>query len=422
MGLLRLLVATLAVTCAVLSPPVAANRSVSWQKGQVVDAYRRAAKPHLRESRENSRYKDLMVAVQRTRKRVKCRDSDIIIVSHPKSGTHWLASVLSKINVPEWTTESARDNDLDLPSSIFAKVPPMQRFHGFPIYWLLPGTSSDNSVVPDAVYEAVEAVPEGVPRIFLSHMPAEFFEYEPTPSTKIFYLMREPHAVWASVVKFMSRAVRLWRNLHKLEDQGAAAAATIDLQSLEFKRVDVEDLTLDYIRGEVALPPRGRDQGRPFAWNQHVLGWWQKLKSDEYTGVVVDFDQAISEAAAAVEKLIALCRPQDLGDPYKALAVLQQASYSSTRDSIGQSNIVKAYQTMVHFPSKPDATSENSPNASLKSWTPLFFEMHEQIRTMFNDTHTGYDRVMNDASASAKLLHDMPPPTLVASSSGTGGN
>ena len=84
MGLLRLLVATLAVTCAVLSPPVAANRSVSWQKGQVVDAYRRAANPHLRESRENSRYKDLMVAVQRTRKRVKCRDSDIIIVSHPK--------------------------------------------------------------------------------------------------------------------------------------------------------------------------------------------------------------------------------------------------------------------------------------------------------------------------------------------------
>ena len=101
-------------------------------------------------------------------------------------------------------------------------------------------------------------------------------------------------------------------------------------QSLEFKRVDVEDLTLDYIRGEVALPPRGRDQGRPFAWNQHVLGWWQKLKSDEYTGVVVDFDQAISEAAAAVEKLIALCRPQDLGDPYKALAVLQQVRVGAT--------------------------------------------------------------------------------------------
>lgn len=94
----------------------------------------------------------------------------------------------------------------------------------------MPGTSSDNTVIPDAVYEAVEAVPEGVPRIFLSHMPAEFFEYEPTPATKIFYLIREPHAVWASVVKYMSRSVRLWRNLHQLADQGAAAANTMDLQ------------------------------------------------------------------------------------------------------------------------------------------------------------------------------------------------
>lgn len=114
------------------------------------------------------------------------------------------------------------------------------------------------------------------------------------------------------------------------------------VQTLEFTRPDMEQLTLDYIRGEVALPPRGSDQGRPFAWNNHVMGWWQKLKSDEHTGVVVDFDQAVGEAAAAVEKLIALCRPRDLDDPYKALAVLQQVCVCTNLSQLEESTYLYA--------------------------------------------------------------------------------
>jgi hypothetical protein len=127
-----------------------------------------------------------------------------------QSGTHWLANVLSQIYLPGWTADDAAAAAAAAPH--MASVPPMYKFHGFPVYWLLPGTTTTTTtttttatngattaaVVPDAVFDAVEAVPANVTRIFLSHMPAEHFEYRPAAGTKIFYLVREPHAVWGA--------------------------------------------------------------------------------------------------------------------------------------------------------------------------------------------------------------------------------
>ena len=43
--------------------------------------------------------------------------------------------------------------------------------------------------VPDAVFAAVEAVPLGVPRVFVSHQPITHFEYLLTaPGTRVAYV------------------------------------------------------------------------------------------------------------------------------------------------------------------------------------------------------------------------------------------
>ena len=101
--------------------------------------------------------------------------------------------MLSQIYTPGW---SADDGGGDAAAPHMAAIPPFYKFHGFPLYWLLPSSHLANAVVPASVFDAVEAVPAGTPRIFLSHMPVEYFEYDPAPGTTILYLLREPHAVW----------------------------------------------------------------------------------------------------------------------------------------------------------------------------------------------------------------------------------
>ncbi len=36
---------------------------------------------------------------------------------------------------------------------------------------------------------------------------------------------------------------------------------------------------MDFIRGDVPLPPRLQEHGQAFAWNNHALGWWRRLTS-----------------------------------------------------------------------------------------------------------------------------------------------
>ncbi len=99
--------------------------------------------------------------------------------------------MLSQIYTPGWSS-----NDGNAVPPHIADIPPVFKFHGLPVYWLLPGGHQTNTIVPTSVFHHVEGAPADTPRIFLSHMPVEHFEYDPAPGTKIFYLLREPRAVW----------------------------------------------------------------------------------------------------------------------------------------------------------------------------------------------------------------------------------
>ncbi len=86
-----------------------------------------------------------------------------------------------------------------------AAVPADVFFHDFPILWLLPSVSKDQ--IADSTMALIDAVDPSVPRIFLSHMPVEHFEFELASRTRLIYILREPHAVWRSVMKYQTRLV-----------------------------------------------------------------------------------------------------------------------------------------------------------------------------------------------------------------------
>ena len=100
-------------------------------------------------------------------------------------------------------------------------------FHNLPVFWLLPSvpesgnpnkvhTLASKETIPDTVFDDVNNISDTAPRIFLSHQPPEYFEYAPTPRTRIVYLVRDPHAVWHSLLKFTDRIVDLLRAEHNL--------------------------------------------------------------------------------------------------------------------------------------------------------------------------------------------------------------
>ncbi len=109
-----------------------------------------------------------------------------------------------------------------------AVVPDIYYFHGTPVFWLLaeawdgvdekgvgvPSTAD----IPDSVYDAINALPETTPRIFLSHMPTEFFEYSPTSKTTILCvkglvsaLFRAPYVLADRLPHFLIFRPATWR-------------------------------------------------------------------------------------------------------------------------------------------------------------------------------------------------------------------
>lgn len=101
--------------------------------------------------------------VQRTREKVSVRDSDVIISSYPKSGTHFIAAVVSAI-----LNDSGR-KILRAKRSFFQSYSNHTYagyfFHTYPIFVLLPDNFGRK--VPDILYEFVDQVPKTLTRIFL---------------------------------------------------------------------------------------------------------------------------------------------------------------------------------------------------------------------------------------------------------------
>ena len=95
-------------------------------------------------------------SVLRTRRSVRMRDNDIVLATFPKSGTHFLASVVSQLLANSTGRYVLQDRTVDLPRALF---------HKYPIFVLLP----DNRAIPvrQEAYDFAESVPAHVPRIFL---------------------------------------------------------------------------------------------------------------------------------------------------------------------------------------------------------------------------------------------------------------
>ena len=99
-------------------------------------------------------------AVDRTRRLTKMRDSDIILVTFPKSGTHFLAHAVTELF--RNTTKRYIDEQLKtLPKG----DAPVEFFHSYPIFTLLPDGRA--RPVPRSAYEFAESVPQDITRIFL---------------------------------------------------------------------------------------------------------------------------------------------------------------------------------------------------------------------------------------------------------------
>ncbi len=79
-----------------------------------------------------------------------------------------------------------------------------------------PHTLASNEAIPDSVFDDINNIAPTTSRIFLSHQSPEYFEYAPTPKTRIVYLIRDPHAVWHSLLRFTNRVVDLVREEHNM--------------------------------------------------------------------------------------------------------------------------------------------------------------------------------------------------------------
>ena len=118
-----------------------------------------------------------------------------------QSGTHWLASIISESLYPGYAT-----GENEFWADLKARVTAVAFFHDFPIIWLLPEAhTGETAGFANNVFQSIDEIPTNVTRIFLSHMPTIHFEFDPTPYTKIIYLMREPHSVWRSMLQFKGR-------------------------------------------------------------------------------------------------------------------------------------------------------------------------------------------------------------------------
>lgn len=93
--------------------------------------------PSFMQKYDSNRDSELIEHVIRTRERVKMRPHDVVIISYPRSGTNWLASVLTDL-IPAATEAVDRLKEELSDSSILDPY----LFHGYPVFWLLPDAVS----------------------------------------------------------------------------------------------------------------------------------------------------------------------------------------------------------------------------------------------------------------------------------------
>ncbi|GMH99150.1 hypothetical protein TrLO_g6894 [Triparma laevis f. longispina] len=117
-------------------------------------------------------------------KTFKPRDSDIWIVSYPKSGTTWGAEILSQVITGE-------SNSAPLGGGIALGLTSEEH-----VLWL---EALCGKGVAEEVIASINAMPSDKPRLFKSHAPLEFIKLWTTSKSKVVYLARNPKDVCVSM-------------------------------------------------------------------------------------------------------------------------------------------------------------------------------------------------------------------------------
>ena len=283
-------------------------------------------------------------------------------------------------------------------------LPSGNMFHNFPIFWLLPdawaGVDPETGFaipaadfVPDYVYDRINALPTDTRRIFLSHQSPEFFEFTPTPKTTILYMMREPHSVWYSMLKFNRRLVG--------QVNGAFPDPRTRKQMMELRKttVVVGASAYNFVKGDVQVPPRLREHGPKFAWNLHLEAWEKKLVElrtiHGQPAHFIDFNNATVRGPRAIRQIgRAIGHPgweagNALGDRLAGLLAwdskyereqLRMVSFQGGRlDPAG----------IAHF----GGTS----TAHGSAWVDDFLDVPPAWQRLFNESTKVYQRIADDA-------------------------
>jgi hypothetical protein len=212
-----------------------------------------------------------------------------------------------------------------------------------------------------------------------------------------------------------------------------------------FSPQEAAQITRDFIRGELRLPPRFRERGPEFAWNAHVLGWWRRLFAAAppdttstiiaatATSAVVNFDEALADPVAAIQELLQFCNMnasagaagQDAEEEAAVAAAVIAAH--ATREVTARvvmhargdgSNAVEA---AAHFPIGSEGSSgggggggsgsggSGGSGGSISrtvvhagqkpppSWARDFLALPAEVQALFNRSHSAWDLVVRGA-------------------------
>ena len=198
------------------------------------------------------------------------RDGDIVVASHPKSGTTWMQNIVSLLM-----------NDGN-----------PEKVKGQPLYWRNPWLEGKEDPEGDWGYKLLEA--RSSPRLMKTHVYGSLVPPAMLQKAKIVYIVRNPKDVAVSYFH-MHQAHRF-------------------LPSVPWD----EFLSELFLPGKLLYGP----------WHKHAIYWWEMSKSHPFI-LFLHYEALVKELKANVEKLSAFLGKKLAADGIEK--VVEQSSFASMK-------------------------------------------------------------------------------------------
>jgi hypothetical protein len=165
---------------------------------------------------------------------------------------------------------------------------------------------------------------------------------------------------------------------------------------------------VDFINGNVPLPPRFRERGPEFAWSAHVRGWRERLAVEG--GAMVDFGAALADPVAAVKQLLRFCSRNNTASTTQnehddalhaaAVAIAAGASRERTVQLLAGSSDhpSTAVDAEHHFPG-----AGSPPQQQEETWTADFSSLPPVLQRLFeHNADAAWEDVRGSSAPGAK--------------------